>query len=508
METHSVVMEINEPPVDDARTQPAVVVLAVAFALGMLGDGLLRATPWGLNFTMCTAGLALSAMWVARWIELERARSCAALLALAVLFAVGCTWRDSATLKALDVLAVILTLALAAWRTQGGSLMVAGVLGYVRGVGRVAAHTLFGGLGFSCRDTARIQLPSRSWQHMASVVIGGLLALPLMLVFGALLVSADAIFEGLVVHLIDVGFTTVVSHVLLTALLAWLADGYLRSLLLRPRPITPPRTSELGFSLGGIEIGIVLGCLNILFLAFIVVQFRYFFGGTAQVQVAPGLSYAVYARRGFFELVMVAALVLPLLLLADWLLRKETRRTACRILSGTLVAMLMVIMVSALQRMRLYQCEYGLTELRLYTTAFMGWLAVVFVWFTVTVLRGRRERFVFGALVAGAVAVVALHTVNPDALIVRVNVAHAQTGRTFDAHYATSLSADAAPALLEALPALPPLEQNRIVAALRKQWLDEADDWRNWNWARAEAKQLVMQHAAGEPAQRREFSKE
>ena len=72
-----------------------------------------------------------------------------------------------------------------------------------------------------------------------------------------------------------------------------------------PRPVTPPRTGEHGFSLGGIEIGTVLGCLNILFLAFIVVQFRYFFGGTAQVQVAPGLSYAVYARRGFFELVTV-----------------------------------------------------------------------------------------------------------------------------------------------------------------------------------------------------------
>jgi hypothetical protein len=403
-------------------------------------------------------------------------------------------------------LAVILTLALAAWRTQGGSLIMAGVLGYVRGVGRVAAQTLFGGLGFSCRDTARIQLPSRSWQHMVSVVVGGLLALPLMLVFGALLVSADAIFERLVVHLFDIDFTTIISHLSLIGLLTWLSDGYVRSLLLQPRRNTPPRLGGQMLSLGGIEIGIVLGCLNILFLTFIVVQFRYFFGGETQVQVAPGLSYAVYARRGFFELVMVAAMVLPLLLLADWLMKKDAKQTACRILSGTLVAMLMVIMVSAFQRMWLYQCEYGLTELRLYTTAFMGWLAVVFVWFTVTVLRGRRERFVFGALVAGGVAVVALHIVNPDAFIVRVNVAHAQTGRTFDVRYATSLSADAVPALLETLPASPSLEREKIVAALRKQWWIKVGDWRNWNWARTEAEQRVTQHAAGEPSQRRGFS--
>ena len=40
-----------------------------------------------------------------------------------------------------------------------------------------------------------------------------------------------------------------------------------------------------------------------MFLAFIVVQLRYFFGGAAQVEVVPGLTYADYARRGFFELV-------------------------------------------------------------------------------------------------------------------------------------------------------------------------------------------------------------
>ena len=65
------------------------------------------------------------------------------------------------------------------------------------------------------------------------------------------------------------------------------------------------------------------------------------------------------------------------------------------------IALLFVIMASAFERMRLYQAEYGLSEQRLYPTAFMGWLAVVFVWFCLTVLRGHRERFAFGAMVAG-----------------------------------------------------------------------------------------------------------
>jgi hypothetical protein len=201
---------------------------------------------------------------------------------------------------------------------------------------------------------------------------------------------------------------------------------------------------------------IILGLLDVLFLSFVIVQFRYFFGGAARIQAVAGLTYAEYARSGFFELVGVAALVLPLLLAAHWLLRKEKARDerVFRILAGTQIALLFVMMVSALQRMRLYQREYGLTELRIYTTVFMEWLAAVFIWFAMTVLRGRRERFTFGAVVAGFLAIGALLAVNPDRLIARVNVEHAIAGRDFDAAYAASLSADAVPELISSLPRL------------------------------------------------------
>ena len=48
-------------------------------------------------------------------------------------------------------------------------------------------------------------------------------------------------------------------------------------------------------------------------------------------------------------------------------------------------------MASAFERMRLYEMEFGLSEQRLYPTAFMGWLAAVLIWFCLTVLRGQRE---------------------------------------------------------------------------------------------------------------------
>ena len=43
---------------------------------------------------------------------------------------------------------------------------------------------------------------------------------------------------------------------------------------------------------------------------------------------AGEFTYAEYARRGFFELVAVAALVLPLLLCAHWLVRRTVATPA------------------------------------------------------------------------------------------------------------------------------------------------------------------------------------
>ena len=106
-----------------------------------------------------------------------------------------------------------------------------------------------------------------------------------------------------------------------------------------------------------------------------------------------------------------------------------------------MLLLLDVMLASALFRMRLYTAEYGLTELRFYTTAFMGWLVLVFGWFVATVLRGRRERFGTGALLAGWLVLAALNLVNPDAVIAGVNLDRAARGRPLDVAYAATLSA-------------------------------------------------------------------
>jgi hypothetical protein len=480
------------------KTNLGVRILAAALGLGVLGDALLRVVPWGINATLWTAALvALVVLLAGRHAALAGAGRW--LLLPLLLFSVAFVWRDSPALKMLNVLALLVALALAVLGAQGGRILLAGIMEYIMGSLIAGLNAAVGLLPLLFGEMQWKEVLNNRVSGRALAVLRGLvLALPVLVIFGGLFVAADAVFEGMVRRVLHVNFATLFSHTFLTIFFAWIVAGFLRGLLMgRERELATSWRPQV-FSLGIIETGIVLGVLDLLFLLFVLVQLRYLFGGAALVGVTPGLTYSEYARRGFFELVAAAALVLPLLLLAHWLLRKEqpADERIFRALAGVEILLLFVVMASALQRLRLYQSEYGLTEQRVYPTAFMGWLAVVFVWFALTVLRGRRERFAFGAMVAGYLLLAMLHFLSPEALVVRVNAARAGAGRSFDVRYAVSLSADAVPELISALPSLNPQDRCTVADHLLRRWSSPDGSWRTWSLARARAQQAVEENAA------------
>jgi hypothetical protein len=289
---------------------------------------------------------------------------------------------------------------------------------------------------------------ARAGVRAIAVLRAVLIAIPLLLLFGSLFASADPVFARILGNVFRLDAEKIASHLLVAGIIAWITGGYLRtSVLTTGRSIWADRMPD--GALGLTEVATALGSLVALFGAFVAVQLRYFFGGESLVQATAGLSYADYARRGFFELVTVSVLVLPVLLVANALLRRDTPRaqSVYRWLASSLLGLLAVIMYSAIARMRLYQAVYGMSEDRLYATVFMGWLALVFVWFAATVLRGRGERFVAGVLISGWGTLIGLNVANPAAWIASANVARAARGFELDVRYIQTLGADAAPAL-------------------------------------------------------------
>ncbi|HEX8566331.1 MAG TPA: DUF4173 domain-containing protein [Pyrinomonadaceae bacterium] len=518
------------------KTKTGLEILEAAILLGILGDALLRATPWGLNLLLWIASLV--AALIALTLRRKRAllqRENLALHAALVVFAAMFVWRDSLTLQFLDILIMLAILSILSLPSLGIQTKVAGFLHYAAGAISSGLNAAFAPFFLVFGDIEWAKLPQRGWMKHAAAVLRGLaIAAPILLVFGGLFMAADAVFEGIVKNTFNIEPATVFGHFLLFGFLAWITAGYLRGALFEnlfaqnftnnaPTPkiltikpeksvvdiseqpnaaeeaksetaATETATNEAHknsiFSLGAIEIGVVLGLINLLFLGFVIIQLRYFFGGMDFVQTTENFKLAEYARRGFFELCWVAGLTLPILLTAHWLLRKDEPfgEKLFRVLAGINIALLFVIMFSAVQRMLLYtgNLGYGLTTMRLYPTAFMLWLALVFLWFGATVLRGQPKFFAWGALWTALLVVGGLHVLNPDDLIVRHNVKLLQQGRAFDVNYlAHNLSDDAIPSLADGFSEMTFEQQCTVKKEIvRRLQNNPMNDFRTFNLSR------------------------
>ncbi len=474
-------------------------VLGSALALGLLGDWLLEAGGFALNVFVGIAALMVSATLLVRSEDQGVPPSVPVLMLAPPLVAFGLVWRAAPALGAANLAALAAVLSLPVLQRADVRLSVARLTDYAAGLAVTAGRTLFGPLHFVSAkvpwDEALEELRRR---RATSVLVGLLLAVPLLVIFSALFASADARFERALQSIFDIDFDSLVSHGFRTAFVGWLSAGYLMAALTGAGSESwhEPERPRLRV----LELGIPLGALTLLFTAFVAMQAGYVFGGEELVQSSEGLGYAEYARRGFFELVTVAVLVLPVLLGANWL-TDRTDPISCKVvrgLSGALLLPVAMIMGSALHRMALYVDAYGLTQSRVYATAVLVWSVAALAWLGVTVLRSRGERFAFGAMVSALGVLGALNVVNPDAVVVRVNLARAESGQELDVSYLATLSADAAPALASLLASeVAPSVLSTTDACFLRQELqrlwgeEEARDWRSWNVGRERAGRAV-----------------
>lgn len=479
----------------EPRIASARILLLIAVILAVAADILLRAIPWGINFSLAAfllfGGIILLARRMQDPIPLEAWPVMFAGLALAACIA----WRDAADLAFFNFLATLAAAALVTARRHRGELARMTFLDHLHqslvhalhvtaGFGFLLLHDLRGGPG-----EPRTSRWGRAW-------LGVALAFPALILFGSLLTSADATFEYVIKEVLRIDFWTVVSHGVLIAFFCWTIGGFLRGRYLATVRTMPEALRPKGLALGVTEIAIVLGALDLLFAAFVAIQIPYFFGGHGTVLGTPSLTYAEYARRGFFELITVASLSLPLLLLAEWLLSTDRPRDIriFRALSIVMVALLATMLVSGMHRLWLYMDAYGLTTLRLNAAAFLLWLGATLLLFCITVLKGKRKLLPFSMALTGFLVLIGLNTVNPDALVARVNLARMVSDGKFDPQYTLRLSADAVPVLLEAMPAMESEQRSALARQLLNRYAVQPrdQDLRSWNLSRSTARNLVV----------------
>jgi hypothetical protein len=477
-----------------------------AVAIGLLAQLLFFDTGLGINFLIAIVAILASAWFVparpTRWPRLADVWLPVAAVALAGFVAL----RGDRTLIALDVLGSV-TLATLALASFGGIRVVqrpfaAIVLLGLRAIaaGSVSGSDVIEGL-LRRLPPRRPSIGPSAWP---GVLRGLAFALPLLLLFVVLFASADAVFARILSDLFawDLDLGSVPGRVITAFAAAWLTAGLL---------VFVSRGSEDDHAfavstepirrMGNTEAVTVLVALDLLFGFFVALQATYLFGGQSTLD-AGGLTYAEYARRGFFELLAVAFAVGGLVLGLEALVRRRSRIYITSLL--VLVALTLVVLASAFLRLRLYQDAYGWTELRFYVFAAILWMAVGALGASVCVWFDRMRWLPHGMVVLSVAFGLAFNVIGPVRFIAEQNITRVAEGTLpadaydgVDLGYLAFLGDDALKVIAESYPnRLPPsvLGDAQDLLEARASVLardSSTDDWQAWNLSRERIRALL-----------------
>lgn len=331
------------------------------------------------------------------------------------------------------------------------------------------------------------------------VLIGLGMSIPLLIIVISLLTSADSIFKQLIDEMLSVfgsiKTSTLPFQGILILLMSVTVFSYTWSFL------KSNESKQSRIEQGAAEINknswdpvisiTILSLINCVYLVFILIQFAYMFSPLNNA-LPPGFTYAEYARRGFFELLMVTLINFTLLLSSLKFTRKDGKLVArsVRILHSILVLSTIVILSSAYLRMSLYEASYGYTYLRILTHSFMIYLFILFL-IALYKIWNERISLLKPYIVITIMAYVILNFANIDVLIAKNNInRYLETGK-LDTNYLLNLSYDSIPVLVELLnEENTPIDLKRYLVEQEKK-LSQKQDWQSLNLSKYKAKKVL-----------------
>ena len=484
-----------------------------AVLLGLVFDLLFWKNPFGINFAIYVLLCLAGGLLVLGRNGLKPAWKSLLLLIPILFFAVLTFIRQEPLSLGLSFVSTIGLMSLLAASFLGGKWPSYNLTDYIVQffslVGSLIARPLIF-LSETKRSNAAAEgaasAPTRSrsgWKRFWAILRGVLIALPVLAIFSGLLASADLVFaqrlndfyklfrlENLPEYFFRAFYILIIAYALAGAILH-AAGKSQNEKLWSGKPLVP---QFLGFT----EAAVVLGALVVLFAAFVVIQFQYFFGGGANIGV-QGYTYSEYARSGFGELIGVAFCSLLLFLGLSAIVKRQNpaERWGFSGLGMGIVVLVGVMLVSAFQRLLLYEAAYGFSRLRMYTHVFMIWLGILLAVVVLLELVRRERLFALAAMLACVGFALTLALINVDGSIVRQNVARSRAGQELDVAYLASLSTDSVPTLVQAyqstsLPAGTREAVGAVLACRRFTNPDQTDaDWRSFTLTRFQARQAL-----------------
>ncbi|GAB2856119.1 DUF4153 domain-containing protein [Lentzea nigeriaca] len=359
-----------------------------------------------------------------------------------------------------------------------GSIAMAG--------GRTVRGLVFGALGVGLGGLRSLPWVAKGLSKRGPVGIRPLIsvgvAVALLLIFGSLLAGADRAFGKFLESLVpDLEIDGFVRSAFFGGVAAFGALGACY-LVAAPPKINEDAAGKPG-SLRVKDYALPVGVLVLLFAGFVGTQLAVLFGGEKYVMETAGVTFAEYARSGFWQLLWVSILTLGVIAGVARFAAKKTAQEQLwlRILLGSLAVLTLVIVASALSRMWFYQQAYGWTVLRLLVSSCEIWLAVVYLMVIGSGITLRADWLPKAIVGTGTAFFLAVLVMNPEQVVADYNVSRFEATRKIDAVYLSRLSEDAVPALVR----LPEPQRSCSLRWLKDRHVEQ--DWREWNLARHNA---------------------
>jgi hypothetical protein len=444
-------------------------VVAAALGVGVLAGLVLPFRPYGLALFLVAGAAGLTVAYAAKHRRDPFTLTC---LGLAVLCTLPVLLLDANWIGVLCLLA-------------GATALIAGVTRPRRFLAFVLAGCCWPLAGL--RDLPWLGRTLRSasgHDKTPRVLVTVVLSTLVVLVFGLLFVSADAVVKSWVDAVVpDLSLDSAVFRVFVAVAVAGptLAAAYLA---LNPPAVEVWGVPDRRTRAHRWEWLVPVLLVDAVFALFVAAQLSVLFGGHGYVRRTTGLTYAEYVHQGFGQLTVATLLTLLVVwAAAHWAGDGLADRLWLRSSLGLLCASTLVVVGSALYRMSVYQDAYGLTRLRLVVDVFEGWLGLVVVGAAVAGLVRWGVWVPRFALVTGVAALLGLAALNPDALIARQNLDRDTDTVPVDWHYLRNLSADA-------VPVFDGRSAAEIACGLPRYWSQD-DDWLGWNLGRHRASATV-----------------
>ncbi len=235
----------------------------------------------------------------------------------------------------------------------------------------------------------------------SKILIGIAASLPVLLVVIPLLMASDEAFSGLIKIFGDNVFVLILKMIL-GLIIAIMLISF--CLTLKNNGIAEPAELNLKKTDKTVLISF-LSSISVCYILYLVSQLAYFF--SAFKGLLPNdysFTLATYARRGFFEMCVIAVINFGLIFCTH-LFAKENNIIS-KILNVFICVFTLIIIATAISKMFLYIENFGMTKLRIITTAFMIFLSIMFIALLIKIFVSKIIIVKFGIALAGLFLIV------------------------------------------------------------------------------------------------------